>query len=104
MRTSSVTSFLVMSAVIVMVTSQPTNNKVKLPTHVFGICNHIESFYVPEVKSQGNHYTTKVQLNQGKKTAVFKFKVGLRKLCNDMTKVMTTFSRKCPEDDVLEEK
>ena len=86
MHVSMIRSLLVLSAFTAMALSD-TSNMQKRPTSVFGICNHIGTFPVPEVK-QGLHWDTKVHWQRGRGTVVIKYKVGLTNLCKNMNKVM----------------
>ena len=84
MHLSAVASIILFTSMITMVTSVSTNQKP--PTSVFGVCNHIGTFNIPQVKVKNNW--TKVHWHVGKGYVVVKFKVGLTNLCKNMAKVM----------------
>ena len=57
------------------------------PTSVFGICDRIGTFNMPQA-NLNNDWTTKVQWHSGGGEVVIKFKVGLTDLCTNMARVM----------------
>ena len=61
--------------------------KSRVPQSVMGICHHIGTFYIPEVRLS-NEWYTKVHMRQGGNNIVVKVKVGLKDICKNLTKVM----------------
>ena len=56
------------------------------PTSVFGICDRVRTFDIPQVKL--NNDWTKIQWHRGSGNVVIKFRVGITDLCTNMAQVM----------------